>query len=177
MHQLRTVEPTFVDSAPKRYVFETIVAAAPTEVFRALSADPSTWTEWFPTVTDGGYEGAPPHGVGTRRWVKATATRFRETVVEWDEPTTFTWRVDEASRAVASALVERWTVERAGAGSRVRWTFAIEPRLLFRLLVPAPAISMKPVFTRAMRNLEARLGQAANGAAGPGTPRRRRRRG
>jgi hypothetical protein len=159
VHQLRSVDPDYVDTAPKRYAFEATIDASPADVFKALSDNASTWAEWFPAVTKGGYDGDPPYGIGTKRWVRATATDFRETIVEWDEPTRFTYRVDEASRPIADVLVERWDVEPAGDGSRalVRWTMAMEPRLLFRILNPFPGLTMRPIFRRAMKNLEKRL--------------------
>jgi hypothetical protein len=91
--------------------------------------------------------------------VRATFTDFRETVVEWDEPTRFTYRVDETSRPLASVLIERWDVEPVGDGSqaRVRWTMAMEPKLMFRVGNPAPGLTMRPIFRRAMKNLERRL--------------------
>jgi hypothetical protein len=159
VHQLRAVDPSYVDTARTRYVFEATIDASPADVFKALSAPPSTWAEWFPAVSKGGYEGDPPYGLGTRRWVRATFTDFRETVVEWDEPTRFTYRVDETSRPLASVLIERWDVEPVGDGSqaRVRWTMAMEPKLMFRVGNPAPGLTMRPIFRRAMKNLERRL--------------------
>jgi len=46
----------------------------------------------------------------------------------------------------------------ASGGTRVRWTLAIEPRLLQRLAAPLAPLLMRRLFERAMRNLEARLG-------------------
>jgi polyketide cyclase/dehydrase/lipid transport protein len=162
VHQLQPVHPDFVDHAPKRYVFEALVAASPAAVWEEISAPPSSWPQWFPSVSKGGFEGDPPYGVGTRRWVRASLTDFRETVVEWDAPRRFAYRIDETSRPLAHAMVERWTIEPDDDGRRamVRWTMALEPRLMFRLLVPAPGITMRPVFRRAMRNLERRLSRA-----------------
>jgi hypothetical protein len=157
MHQLRPVEPDFVDSAPRRYVFETTIAVPPDAVWREISAPPSSWPEWFPAVSKGGFEGPPPYGLGTRRWVRATATDFRETVIEWDEGKRFTYRVDETSRPLANVLVERWTLNPAGDGTSISWTMAIEPRWLFRIGNPAPGLTMRPIFRRAMRNLERRI--------------------
>jgi hypothetical protein len=157
MHQLREVEPSYVDTAPKRYTFTATIAVPIDVAWKELSAPPESWSEWFPAVSKGGFEGPPPYGVGTKRWVRATATDFRETVVEYEEPRLFTYRVDQASRPIAKVLVERWTLEPDGDGTRISWTMAMEPRLLFRLLNPAPGLTMRPIFRRAMRNLERRL--------------------
>ena len=157
MHQLRQVDPSFVETAPKRYAFAATIAVAPDVVWSEISAPPTSWPEWFPAVTRGGFEGPPPYGVGTRRFARATFTDFRETVVEYEVLRRFTYRIDEASRPLARAMVERWTLEPDGDGTRITWTMAIEPRVLFRLMVPAPRFSIGPVFRRAMRNLERKL--------------------
>jgi len=162
VHRLREVDPSFVERAPRRFVFETIIAVPPAVVWEEISAPPSSWPEWFPAVSKGGFDGEPPYGVGTRRWVRASFTDFRETIVEWHDGRRFTYRIDEASRPLARAMVERWTIEAAGtASTRVGWTMALEPRWLFRLGVPAPQVSMRPIFRRAMRNLERKLSASA----------------
>jgi hypothetical protein len=56
--------------------------------------------------------------------------------------------------------VETWHFEDLPDGTHVRWTFAIEPTLLFRLL-PLPRTTIGAVWQRGMRNLGARLQRAS----------------
>lgn len=162
MPKLRPVGLDFVHHAPKRWVFVATIPADRTRVFGALSADPMTWKEWFPGVSSGAYEGAP--GVGAKRVVKMRGTSFFETILAWDEPSRWTFRVDRSTVPIAKALVEDWTFEDHANGTLVRWTFAVEPTLLARTIAPAQRRTMSRLFGRAMRNLSTLLA-AENGRA------------
>jgi deazaflavin-dependent oxidoreductase (nitroreductase family) len=72
----------------------------------------------------------------------------------------------EASTPLAHAQVESFEVEDAPGGTRVRWTLAIEPRLVQRLAAKVAPLVMRRVFERAMRNLGERLGATATPAKG-----------
>ncbi len=156
MTKLRQVGLDFLDSAPRVYEFEAILDAPPERVFAALSAQPTTWT-WFPGVKGFPYEGAEPFGVGTKRSVRATGVTYRETIVAWDEPERWAYRIDETTAPVAKSLVEEWTMQPQGNGALVRWRFAIDPRIIFRLGGPLVRIGMRAMFRRAMSNLERTL--------------------
>jgi uncharacterized protein YndB with AHSA1/START domain len=157
--KLRSETLDFVTSAPKRWKFEAPVSAPPKAVFDAISADPSTWT-WFPGLTSGRYEGTGPRGVGTIREVRMGRNVYRETIIAWDAPHRWVYRVDEMTPPLAKALVEEWTVRPEGDGSVVRWTFAIDPRPLFVASMPIAPRMMRRLFRKAMRNLSASLNGA-----------------
>lgn len=145
-------------------MFVATVPADRTRVFGALSADPMAWTDWFPGVSSGTYEGVP--GVGAKRIVKVRGASFFETILAWDEPSRWTFRVDRATVPLAKALVEDWTFEEHADGTLVRWTFALEPTVLARLIAPAQRRTMSRLFGRAMRNLSALLA-AEDGGTDP----------
>jgi hypothetical protein len=159
MHALRPEGRSFVERARRVFVFEAPVAAPRPQVFAAISADPSTWT-WFPALRHGRYESPAPHGEGAIRSVSMAGTIYRETVIAWEAPALWAYRVDESSVPLADALVEEWTVleDPADAGaSIVRWTFAIDPKPLFSAGAPAATSLMGGLFRKAMANLSARL--------------------
>ena len=157
MHRLRPEGIDFISTAPRRWAFSGPVAAPPDDVFAALSADPSTWTAWFPGLSAGHYEGDTPPGLGSGREVTVGRTTYRETVIAWDAPRQWAYRVDETTVPMAHALVEEWRVEPAGTGSTVTWTFAIDPRFPFRLSSPLAGPVMGRLFHRALRNLSRHL--------------------
>jgi uncharacterized protein YndB with AHSA1/START domain len=157
---LRDVGLDFLDSAHTRMVFEALVPAPRQPVFAAITADPTTWT-WFPRVRGLPYRGTEPHGVGTIREIRTMGARYRETIVAWDAPSRWAYRVDETNFPIAKALVEEWTTEGHGGSTLVRWTFAIDPRPLFRIALPLAPIVMRRVFERAMRNLAATIPTSA----------------
>jgi uncharacterized protein YndB with AHSA1/START domain len=159
-HQLRTVELDFLDKAPQRFVFEATVAAPKGAVFGAISADPSTWT-WWPGHEEGSYESPAPHGVGSRRHMRMGDSWYRETILAWDEPTRWAYRVDESADSVLDALVEEWIVEGDGDRSTVRWTFAVEPGADFAAGFSAAKPMIGEMFEQAMKNLDSRLSTAA----------------
>jgi hypothetical protein len=85
---------------------------------------------------------------------------YRETIIAWDAPHRWVYRVDEMTPPLAKALVEEWTVRPEGDGSVVRWTFAIDPRPLFVASMPIAPRMMGRLFRKAMRNLSASLNGA-----------------
>jgi uncharacterized protein YndB with AHSA1/START domain len=151
---LEAVDLSFLDTAPFRFAFSADVAAPPAEVFAAVSADPATW-RWFPGFRRGGYEGPPPWGVGTRRHITIGPGTYRETILAWDEPTRWVYRVDETSVPMARALVEDWSFRPSSLGNvtTVVWTFAIRPARLFRAALPIAPVVMRRLFEKAMRQL------------------------
>jgi hypothetical protein len=159
--KLRKVSLDFLNDAPKRWGFDARMSASPNAVFAAISADPSTWG-WFPGMTGGAYEGPGPYGVGSTREVRQGPSVYRETILAWDEPTRWVYRVDEMTVPLAHALVEEWAIEPTGKGSVVRWTLAIDPRALFVAVLPLAPRAMERIFRRAMRNLDAVLNGSEN---------------
>jgi polyketide cyclase/dehydrase/lipid transport protein len=157
---MRREDLDFITGAPKRWTFDAPVAATPEVVFDAISADPKTWT-WFPGITSGGYEGDGPHGVGSIREARMGPSVYRETILAWEAPSRWVYRVDEMTVPLAHALVEEWRIEEAPGGSVVRWTFAIDPRPLFVASMPLATRAMGKIFRTAMRNLSRALADGA----------------
>ena len=144
----------FLTTAPETFVFRAPVHASPTRVFEAISADPSTWT-WFPAVTGGSYESAAPHGVGSTREVTMGNALYHQTIIAWDCPRRWAYRVDSSSIPLADAIVEEWAILEGDADREtiVRWTIAIDPKPLFRTGKVAAGFVMGELFRKAMGNL------------------------
>jgi uncharacterized protein YndB with AHSA1/START domain len=155
-HRLRTVDLDFLNTAPHRFVFEANVPASRETVFGAISADPSTWT-WWPGHDEGRYETPAPHGVGSRRQMRMGDSWYRETILAWDAPRRWAYRVDESADSLVEALVEEWIVEGDGDRSTVRWTFAVEPGADFEAAIGSAKTMIGDMFEQAMKNLDARL--------------------
>lgn len=155
MPKLRPVGLDFVESAPIRWSFEAVVPAPRARVFEVVAGDAAGWAEWFPGFSSGAYDG--PRGVGAKRIVRYAGTTIFETILAWDEPTRWTFRVDRWAVPMAKALVEDWTFEDHADETLVRWTYAAEPTLSVRLIAPVQRRTMSRTFRRAMRNLGERL--------------------
>jgi len=63
------------------------------------------------------------------------------------------WTVTRASVPLATAQVEAFELTETGDGTHVRWTLALEPRLLGRVSAPLAARTIPRLFRRAMDNL------------------------
>ena len=158
MPVLRAADADFAQRARVVLRFSGAVAAPVESVFGAVSGDPAAWRHWFPGVLDGAYDSPPPHGFGSQRHVRVRgAGTYRETIVRWDAPRRWAFRVDRTTLPLASALLEEWTVEPAADGSRLTWTFAVDPTPLFRAALAAQPRALGHVFDRAVRRLGAHL--------------------
>jgi uncharacterized protein YndB with AHSA1/START domain len=149
--RLRPVGPDFAESAPVRLVFSRDIAAAPDAVFRALAEDVAGWPEWFSAVasarpTEGGREVRLRGG-----------TRFQETVLVAKEPEVYAYRVDATNTPGARAWVEEWRLAPAGAGTRVRMTFALDGTAAFRLGCRLLGPGVGRAFRKAVTALDRRL--------------------
>ena len=92
---------------------------------------------------------------------KCGGTRWVEEIVAWDEDTRWAWTVVRTSLPFATAQVESFELTDAGVRTRVRWTLALEPRLVARLGAPFFGRTLARVLHRAMDNLGTYLGQTA----------------
>ena len=104
-------------------------------------------------MRDASYTTAPPYGIGTIREADVGGTRWVEEMIAWDEPARFGWTVVRASVPFATAQVECFELADRGTGTRVRWTFAVEPRLLARLGGPFFGRTLARLLHRAMDDL------------------------
>jgi catechol 2,3-dioxygenase-like lactoylglutathione lyase family enzyme len=148
------MQPVGLDHVARRtWTFDGVVDAPVAAVWDAFTGDPSTWT-WFPGVEDGGSVGS---GLGMGRWVSVGGTRYEETVVVWKEHERWAFRVDATSLPVADSLVETYDFQDRGDRTGVRWTFAIDPRPLFRAVSPLAQPVMSRLFDRACANLSREL--------------------
>lgn len=157
---LRREDLGFVGRAPVAHVATAVIAAPRAAVYAAL-ADASTWPEWFPNVRASSYASPPPFGVGTVRQATVGGTRWVEEMLAWDVDQRIAWTVLRASVPLARALVETYEVEDAPGGTQIRWTFALEPRLIARLGAPFAGRTIARLLDRVAANLGARLARPA----------------
>ncbi len=158
--ELKPVGLDFLESAPRITVVECDVDLPRQVVWEAL-VDPATWPEWWPGVRSASYVGAPPYGIGTRRFADVGGWRMEETLLAWDEGRRWAYRIDRSTAPLAKAQLESTELVDHGAGTRVRWTLATHPGLLLRITGPFFRRTVQRILERAMHNLEARSRAAA----------------
>ncbi|MCI3934908.1 SRPBCC family protein [Streptomyces sp. AN091965] len=151
--RLRPVGLDFLVTAPVRHVFTGEVSAPPETVFQALAVDVAQWPAWFTSVTR-----ARPTRDGAGRAVHLQGGfRLLETILAADAPTRYVYRVDVSNAPGVRALVEEWHLTPTATGTRVRWTFAVEPRGLMRFLFRHGRRGLGKTFDASVRNLDRRL--------------------
>ncbi|MGK3944371.1 SRPBCC family protein [Streptomyces caeruleatus] len=152
-HQLREVGLDFIETAPVRMVFVQEMSAPPEAVHRALAEDVPGWEEWFAAVTM-----ARSTGNGSTREIHLKGGgRFRETIILAEAPEVYAYRVDVANAPGARAIAEEWRLTPAGAGTQVRWTFAVDGTAAFRLVAKLGRAGLGRAFRDAVRTLDRRL--------------------
>jgi uncharacterized protein YndB with AHSA1/START domain len=152
-HQLREVGLDFIARAPVRMVFEQEMSAPPEAVYRALAEDVPGWEEWFSAVTL-----ARPTGDGSTREIHLKGGgRFQETILAAKDPEVYAYRVDVANAPGARAIVEEWRLTTSGAGTHVRWTFAVDGTAAFRAVARLGRAGLGRAFRDAVRTLDRRL--------------------
>jgi hypothetical protein len=89
-------------------------------------------------------------------------TVYRETILAWDPPTRWAYRVDESSDATFDALAEDWVIEPRENGSVLRWTFAVDPQPELAELIAGAGEVIGTVFANAMMSFVEHLGEATS---------------
>jgi hypothetical protein len=163
--QLRKEDIGFVERAPAVHRAAETLAAPRARVFAAF-ADAGSWPRWFPSVQAAAYLSPPPYGVGTIREARVSGTRWLEEMIAWDEGVRWGWTVVGASVPFATAQVECFEFADAPAGgTTVRWTLALEPRLVARLGARFATAALARMLGRATRALDAQLAPAPSSVA------------
>ena len=154
--ELRKESLGFLRHAPVVHVAEAVIEVPRNAVFGAI-AEPGGWKHWFPGVREASYTTPPPYGVGTIREANVGGTRWVEELIDWEYPTRWAWTVLRTSIPFAQAQVELFEFTEEAGGTRVRWTLALEPRLLARLGTPLAGRVNSRLLRHAMENLAAHL--------------------
>lgn len=157
------VGPEFLDRAPLRFRIEAVTALPVQKVWDAF-ADTPGWVHWFPFVERALYEGPTPYGVGTIRKSWVSGDRYEETMLIWDEPRRWGYRIDRATQGIAKAQLELTEFEDApGGGTRVIWILASDPLPNLNYLAGDQDFIafLKDILERALRSLEAHIAKGA----------------
>jgi len=153
---LRPVGLEFLDDAPLRIEVEVATSLPQPEIWAAFIDAPG-WSSWFPGVREAGYrKQALPYGVGTIRTADVNGVHYEETMLAWDEPTRWIYRIDRSTADLATAQVEATFFDtRSDGGTRVVWVLASEPRPSMAAAADSLPEMLEEMLSRAIRDLEA----------------------
>jgi hypothetical protein len=152
------VDLGFFHTAPCKFVNTELVRRPPDRIFAAIAEDAPGWGDWNPGFSKTGrYLSPPPHGPGSQRVVRMSGITYDETILAWNPPERWAFRVDKAAAPIAHALAEDYRITPVDGGSIVQWTFAADPRSALRVATPLLAPTLTALFRRAMSNLEKKI--------------------
>lgn len=136
-HPLESIDETFFDTAPMRFVYRIDVAVPVETMWESLQSDESV-AAWGPGVKAVRWTSPRPFGVGTTREVELAAgiATVRERFLVWDEGKRYAFEVYESNRGGFRRFGENYVVEQRNGGSRLTWTVAIELQPKLRRLAP-----------------------------------------
>lgn len=146
-YPLAATDDAFLGTAPFRYRHAVDLAAAPADVWAALTAD-DTIVSWSNLLSALRWTSPRPFGIGSTREVTVGGiATVREQYYHWDEGERKTFYVTESSVPGLRRFAEDYRIQRTPTGTRFVWTFAIEPgpalSLLLRLADPALRLATK----------------------------------
>lgn len=137
---LEPVSLDFLNSAPVRVQRSMIVRCTSAELFSLVARDPSSWGRWCPGFTTASaWLSAEPHGVGSRRKMRAFGRDFDETILAWEPNKRFAFRVDRGTGATTRGFVEDWWLDAVDGDKHATyatWAMAMDtalPSALMRL--------------------------------------------
>jgi uncharacterized protein YndB with AHSA1/START domain len=149
---------SFADTAPIRVSDSAVVRATPERVFRAF-ADTESWTRWFPLMYRACWVSAEIERVGAEREVALYGLGgYRERFIAWEPSARFAFTMTKSSSPMARGIVEDFRFTPEGAGTRIDWVLAADPRTLGKIARPGLELIMPRVFQQAGRRLERYLG-------------------
>ncbi|HQQ64490.1 MAG TPA: SRPBCC family protein [Pseudomonadales bacterium] len=116
----------YLNHAGMKIVVEVETALPRQRVWEAF-ADAGTWNHWFPKVECASYSGVTPYGVGTTRRSLVDGVFYDETMLVWEEPCRWGYRINRTTSAMARAQLEITELDITSTGTLVRWIFACDP--------------------------------------------------
>jgi uncharacterized protein YndB with AHSA1/START domain len=169
--EMRPVGLGFLVDGPMRFEVAVQTSLSREQCWGAFT-DAAGWSSWFPGVREAGYrKQALPYGVGTIRTAEVSGVRFEETILAWDEPARWIYRIDRCTAELATAQVEATVFEeRPGGGTRVVWSLASDPCPPMAAAADALPGILEQKLTEAMRNLERHRRGVASPAVEEGSP-------
>ena len=114
----------WIDHAPVQIEREMLLSASPEQVF-AILADHERWPAWFKGMRRVRVDGAAS-GEGALRTVWVGASRVQERFSRWDEHRGLTLSVIRSNLPGLRALVEDWSLEPDGDGTRLTLRIGVE---------------------------------------------------
>ncbi|WP_337110195.1 SRPBCC family protein [Prescottella equi] len=154
-------DETHLETATFGRRFSVALSVSAESVWAELTRDNAL--AWCSSVTSSRYLTPRPFGVGTRRELsmRPSAVKATEEYFRWEETSRVRYRnTFYVSRFTVPGLrlfVEDILVERLASGSRLTWTFAIEPartlRVPLQLAAPAVTAALRRVVTETADHL------------------------
>jgi len=133
----KTVDMTFFDTAPFRYVAEVVVRASAADVFSSFE-NADDWPRWAMPILNVEWTAPQPFGIGTTRTVTMVGNLVGyEEFIAWERGREMAFCFTHASEDNIESFAERYQVEELDSSTcKVKWTMAMRPKGFSRYFLP-----------------------------------------
>lgn len=158
----QTVDMTFFETAPFKYVAELEFNLSAAEVFASFE-DADDWPRWALPIQRVEWTSPKPFGIGTTRtvYMMGGLTGFEE-FIAWERGREMAFCFTHASRDNIESFAERYEVDELGPDRcRVRWTMAMKPKGFSKYFLPVFSPVMHIGVKAMLKNLKKLLEKRA----------------
>ena len=159
----QTVDMTFFETAPFKYVAEVEFGVSAADVFASFE-NADDWPRWAMPIQRVEWTSPRPFGIGTTRtvYMMGGLTGFEE-FIAWERGREMAFCFTHATRDNIESFAERYEVdELADNRCRVRWTMAMKPKGFSKVFLPVFSPVMRFGVKMMLKNLKRLLEKRAN---------------
>ena len=170
MHDCRTVDLDYFETAPESFRYEVVLSASPERVFEVFE-DAESWPVWADAITRVTWTTPKPFTVGTKRTVDLKGgLRADEYFMAWRQNERMAFYFERTSKPVLQSFAEDYQLEAVGNGkTKLVWRVAFESRGLMAYLSPLLRPVVRAMLARIMKGLERYLKDHPASTATPST--------
>jgi len=150
----KTVDMTFFDTAPFRYVADVVIKSGAADVF-ACFENAEDWPRWVKLIKAVEWTAEQPFGIGTTRTVTTLGGLVvYEEFIAWERGREMAFCFTHASKGRIESFAERYQIEEIDDTScKVKLTMAMRPRGVSRYFLPLVSPVMRVALTLMLRKL------------------------
>jgi len=154
----KTVDMTFFDTAPFRYVADVVIKSSAVDVFSSFE-NAEDWPRWVKLIRTIEWTAEQPFGIGTTRTVSTVGGLVaHEEFIAWERGREMAFCFTHTSDGRMESFAERYQIDEIDDNScRVKLTVALRPRGVSRYFLPLVSPVMRVGLKLMLRRLACML--------------------